>query len=344
AAKLKAECTESVEAREQLEEQLRGLRAEAAEGDSAAALRLELQESRDAAASADQQLEASRQEHRSQQEALSASLQEARCAAELRGRLDEAEAARAALEASLQEQGSSAEGLKAACPPRAGRAAAMALDPAALRIMLNEILRPIDAQMNSMNTSFAGHLTAIKEMDGRLSAGVQQNTATINSMKDDSQAHSVRMDESELKFQRQQQGTYTDMEQDDGMASAYSATVRLQSLEASFAEMQRKMDQPLSDPWDIKKNGYILGLIWKQICAYMRTNGCWTPTTVLACNKYQGLCYTTVRDEPIDLVMLSSWTESEVAVETCAQELRSFGLTEQQVQDLPAAVNSAYHE
>eukprot|EP00959_Pyramimonas_sp_CCMP1952_P319460 6684859-Pyramimonas_sp.AAC.1 len=78
--------------------------------------------------------------------------------------------------------------------------------------------------MDSMNATLAVNLTAIKEMDGRLSAGVQQNTATINSMKDDSQAHSVRMDESELKFQRQQQGTYTDMEQDDGMASAYSAT------------------------------------------------------------------------------------------------------------------------
>eukprot|EP00959_Pyramimonas_sp_CCMP1952_P157105 3285363-Pyramimonas_sp.AAC.1 len=76
----------------------------------------------------------------------------------------------------------------------------------------------------------------------------------------------------------------------------------------------------------------------------MRTNGCWTSTTVLACNKYQGLCYTTVRDEPIDLAMLSSWTESEVVVGTCVQELRNFGLAEQQVQDLPAAVNGAYHE
>eukprot|EP00959_Pyramimonas_sp_CCMP1952_P170840 3570003-Pyramimonas_sp.AAC.1 len=27
------------------------------------------------------------------------------------------------------------------------------------------------------------------------------------------------------------------------------------------------------EPYDIKKKGYILGLIWKQICACMRTDG-----------------------------------------------------------------------
>eukprot|EP00959_Pyramimonas_sp_CCMP1952_P377621 7910024-Pyramimonas_sp.AAC.1 len=55
-----------------------------------------------------------------------------------------------------------------------------------------------------------------------------------------------------------------------------------------------------------RRTGYSLGPIWKQICAYMRTIGRWTPLTVLACNKYQGLCYTTVRDEPIGLAMLPS--------------------------------------
>eukprot|EP00959_Pyramimonas_sp_CCMP1952_P179626 3755684-Pyramimonas_sp.AAC.1 len=125
----------------------------------------------------------------------------------------------------------------------------MALDPAALRIMLKGTLRPINAQMNSMNISLSGHLTAIQEMDGRLPAGVQQNTAAPNSMKADIQAHSARMGERELKLQRQQQGADTEMEQVDGVASTYSATTRLQSLEASFAELQRKMDQPLSDPW-----------------------------------------------------------------------------------------------
>ncbi|CAK0840704.1 unnamed protein product [Prorocentrum cordatum] len=208
----------------------------------------------------------------------------------------------------------------------------MALDPAALRIMLNETLRPLNAQMDSMNATLAGNLTAIKEMDGWLPAG------------DDIQAHSVRMDELELKLQRQQQGADTEMEQEH--AKSFYERARDHPIKFTQASTGTQHDLRIGfdEPYDMKKKGYILGLIWTQICAYMRMNGCWTSTIVLACNTYQGLCYTTVRDEPIDLVMLSSWTESKVVVETCFQELRNFGPTEQQVQDLPAAVNSAYRE
>eukprot|EP00959_Pyramimonas_sp_CCMP1952_P122465 2560126-Pyramimonas_sp.AAC.1 len=73
----------------------------------------------------------------------------------------------------------------------------------------------------------------------------------------------------------------------------------------------------------------------------MRANICWTSTTTLACKRGQGLCYTAERDEPIDLVALASLSENEVVVETCKQELFNYGLTEKQIQDLPAGVNAA---
>ncbi|CAK0837448.1 unnamed protein product [Prorocentrum cordatum] len=55
-----------------------------------------------------------------------------------------------------------------------------------------------------------------------------------------------------------------------------------------------------------------------------------------------GLCYTTISDEPMDLATPASWSDIEVFLNTDDSALKDFGLTEEQIQDMPAAVCHGY--
>ncbi|CAK0826746.1 unnamed protein product, partial [Prorocentrum cordatum] len=117
----------------------------------------------------------------------------------------------------------------------------MALDAATMRLILGEKLDPMNKRMDELSNKLNTNIASIKNMDERLTAKLKEHTDSLDACRTDITTHSDRMDEFELRLSALSQGAQDGMEDAAGIAGTYTAASRINSLEASFAALEKSV-------------------------------------------------------------------------------------------------------